>query len=87
MKTWREIEKDFTTEFPFVGTDELDFDGTFVKNEIKSFFKDKFKQILEEMVGEEHICCGEHRHTTGLYIPDCTASRQEMLSKIEKFFE
>ena len=89
MKNWKEIEGEFDRGFEpkaVFGEKSGDFQAIHYINEsielahIKAFFKFQFKEIMEEMVGEEFVA-GDNEMMRGFKI-----YRQEMLDKIKEFF-
>ena len=79
--TWKEIEEEFLEKY------ELLSPVHGLKGFPIRFFKEKFKEIMEEMVGTKAVAWTSLEEKNMNSIDGFNLHRQEMLDKIDNFFK
>jgi len=97
MKNWKEIESKFDIKFlsPVSKWAQDEYGKWYTKYDVREFFKSQFKEIMEDMIGEERVIgdtnyCGVCKQHIAAGDCDCggyNICRQEMLDKIDNFFK
>lgn len=95
---WRDIEEEFSDRFgKYTCSERLskcecaeqEHDAKRALFEAPDFFKSQFKQAMEEMVGDKVECTKEEwaHHKNRWQQEEHNKFRQEILDKLNKFFE